>query len=148
MANCALFERGSDTITYFVRDCVKIGRTYQGSNCAIHGVKETLYCEKWTEDGALQREDGSWDRQVSDLAEARRFEGQVVSNKQDVNKVIQDKIREVYSAADEIQLLRLKLADPVKSSPEFDRYHAFVEGILSKARTFKTAHLKDEEAPI
>ena len=140
MANCAIFGKGSDRITYFIKDCVQTGRDFRGSNMSVTGVKEAVFDVKWTPDIAeAVDKDGqvSYDKQVSDLSEALRFENVVVSSREDVNKVVQRLIREKYSESDEYKALRLALSGDKKT---FSAYHSFVEEAVEKGRKFKEAH--------
>ncbi len=139
MAHCAIYEKGSDKITYFIRDCVQTGRDFRGSNGSVTGAKAHLFAEKWTEDVAepVLDKDGrqtGWDRKVSDLSEALRYQGRVVSTQADVNAVTRALIAEKYSASDEIKILRLKLAG---DDTGWKDYQAYVDSLVKQGRAFK-----------
>ena len=66
MANVAIYEKGSDTIQYFIRDCVQHGRSFRGSNGSVTGIKEHIWDIIWTDDIATSTND-VWDKKPSDL---------------------------------------------------------------------------------
>jgi hypothetical protein len=134
MANAAIYIKGSDDITYFIKDCIQTGRNFKGSNGSAMGVKEHLFDVKWTEDIA---EPGDL---ISELSEAKRYEGQVISTRQDVNNVIKKQIAEKYSIEDEIKIIRMKL---MGDDTEWQEYKAFVESIVQKGKSFKDKEFKE-----
>lgn len=142
MAHCAIYPKGSDTITYFVKDCIQEGRNFTGSNMKLTGVKEYLFDTFWTEDIANpvyneKKELTGYDKKVSELSQALRYEGFVVSTRQDVNRVIKTQIRAKYSLEDEIKLNR-------RRDQEWKDYSDFVEQIVSTGRTFKDRYFPQE----
>ena len=144
MANCAIYQKGSDQITYFIRDCIQAGRDFRGSNGSVTGVKEHLFDTKWTEDMAehIPSPDSSkvlFDRKVSELTEALRYEGHVVSTAEDVNAVTRALIAERYPDSDEKKIHRLKLAGDETGWKDYQEY---VDGLVQKGRKFKEEHFK------
>lgn len=137
MAHCALYQHGSDEITYFVRDCRKVkgshpeGWDYIGSNCTIRGIKPRHFSERWTED-----EPG---KSVKALSEAKRYHDHVVSTRAGVNAVIREEIRARYSAEDELKILRQRIPE------EFREYNEFIEELLKEGRAFKDENFQNED---
>ena len=140
MANCAIYIKGSDEIAYFIRDCIQKGRTFQGSNGSITGVKEYLFDTKWTEDVPIQDEKGNWNKKISDLTPALTYKSQVVSNREDVNTITKKEIREQYSLEDELKLQRQRDMLPA----EFKVYYGFVECLRAEGRAFKDKYFMEE----
>jgi hypothetical protein len=141
MANCAIYAKGSDLITYFIRDCVQSGRNFHGSNGSCTGVKEYLFDTKWTDDIASpfydkEGKQTGYDKTISDLSEAKRYEGVVVSTKEDVNAVTRALIAKKYPDSDEKKIHRLKMAGG--GEKEFKEYNSFVEDLVTKGREFKS----------
>ena len=75
MSNIAVHVNGSDSIKYFLKDCLKAGNRYvDGSTGGSVAVKATLFSVKWTDDVAnpIYDEEGKligYDKKVSDLTE-------------------------------------------------------------------------------
>ena len=136
MANCAIYKKGSDEITFFIRDCVQTGRNFKGSKGGAYGVKEHLFDTKWTEDIAKPGDS------VKALREALRYEGQVVSTPEDVNRVTRNLIAEKYPDSDEKKILRMKLAG---DNTLWDEYQNYVDGLVSKGRKFKKKHFEKKK---
>jgi len=128
MANCAIFEKGSDRITYFIRDCIQSGRDFRGSNMSVTGVKEHLFDTLWTDD------DGEQGGSVKALTEAKRYQGRVVSNEDDVDRVTRELIREKYPVEEEMKVLRLKLSG---DDTGWEDYREFAEQIVGDGRAVK-----------
>lgn len=147
MTNCALFRHGSNEIAFFIRSCTKTkgrhvnGWDYCGDNMTVRGIKPAHFAELWTDDEVLWERDSRVEEdrvvtRVSELREARRWRGRVVSSRSDVNAAVREEIRKNYDIEDEIQILRERDARP----DVFERYQGAVEGILSAAREFKDKH--------
>jgi len=139
MANCAIHEKGSDSITYFLRDCIQSGRDFRGSNGSVTGVKEHLFDTKWTDDIAdpIIDKDGNqigWNKSIPDLSAAKLYQGRVVSTPEDVNAVTRQLIAEKYSLSDENKLMRLKLSG---DDTGWNEYQSYVESIVNQGREFK-----------
>jgi len=147
MANCAIYIKGSDEITYFIRDCIQDGRNFRGANGqSVTGVKEYLFDVKWTDDIAdpnmilkeitpcrfVSVQDG-WKTPVSALSDSLRYMDQVVSNREDVDTVTKAKIRERYSREDELKLHRLRdvMID------EWKEYAQYVEELRLQGKAFR-----------
>ena len=64
--NAAIHKIGSDEITYFVRDCVKRGNNYVGSNKKLVGIKSQHWQVVWTEED-ITGSDNNWSKKVSEL---------------------------------------------------------------------------------
>jgi hypothetical protein len=140
MANCAIHIKGSDLITYFIRDCVQSGRNFHGSNGSCTGVKEHLFDTFWTDDIASPVYDkeghqAGYDKTISELSEAKRYNGVVVSTPADVDKVTRDLIAAKYPDSDEKKIHRLKMAGG--GEKEFKEYNSFVDNLVTKGRDFK-----------
>lgn len=145
MANCAIYKKGSDAITYFVKDCTQTGRIFTGSNYKIAGVKGHLFDEKWTETVANPVFDGEgkqigWDKRVADLDNALRYKGSVVSNREDVNSVTRNLINDKYSSSEEKKMLRQKIAGDDTGWVEYQEY---VDGLVKEGRRFKDKHFPE-----
>jgi hypothetical protein len=71
MANCAIFIKGSNQISSFIRDCVQEENDFLGSNCKLAGVKPQLFDYLWTDDTVTEivDENGSitYDKTVDQL---------------------------------------------------------------------------------
>lgn len=139
MANCAIYIKGSDEIRYFIKDCVQTGRNFKGSNSSVSGVKEYLFDVKWTEDLAEPVFDAEGQRtgfngKVSVLSEAKRYQGKVVSTKEDVNAVTRELIASKYPAHEEIKILRQKIAGNEEGWVEYKNY---VEALITAGKAFK-----------
>jgi hypothetical protein len=134
MAHCAIYEKGSDQITYFIRDCLQDGRNFKGSNGSCSGVKEHCFDVKWTDDDA---EPGG---SVKGLIEAKRYQGRVVSTAADVNAVIREQIATKYSIEDEIKILRLKLSG---DDTGWKEYQEHVNSLVNAGREYKEKEMKD-----
>lgn len=71
MSNCAIYEKDSDEIRHFIKDCLRHGNDYFGSNKRVTGIKSHCFDVLWTEDDANpiydQDEQIGWDKKVSDL---------------------------------------------------------------------------------
>ena len=141
MANCVIYIKGSDEITYFIRNCIQEGRTFRGSNGTVTGVKANLFSEFWTEDIPIQDKEGNWNKKVSDLIPALTYKNQVVSNRDDVNTIIKAEIRKQYSLEDELKLQRQRDMLP----NEFKEYYDFVEGLRAEGRAFKNKYFMEEK---
>jgi hypothetical protein len=77
--HCAIYRKGTDEITHFVRDCVRDGNDFIGTNMKLQGVNPNLWDVKWTEDEAVWNGE-SWDRTVSQLSESQGTEIAKVTN--------------------------------------------------------------------
>jgi len=147
MAHCAIYEKGSDKITYFIQDCVQSGRDYRGSNGSVTGVKEDVFDVLWTETIATPILDETgritgYDLTVPELAAALRYEGRVVSSRADVNAVTRALIAVRYPASEETKILRLKLAGDETGWAE---YQSYVDGLVQQGRAFKDAHFPEQQ---
>ena len=136
MANCAIYEKGSDEITYFIRDCVQTGRNFKGAKGGAYGVKEHLFDTKWTDDTAKPGDS------VAALTEALRYNGRVVSNRDDVNTVTQELIAMKYSDSDEKKFLRMGLSGDPIGWKEYWAYQEYIDGLVSAGQKFKEKHFK------
>jgi hypothetical protein len=140
MANCAIYIKGYDLITYFIRDCIQTGRDFHGSNGSVTGVKEHLFDTFWTDDivspicDKEERQTG-YDKSIKDLIEAKRYNGVVVSTPVDVDAVTRNLISAKYPDSDEKKIHRLKMAGG--GEKEFKEYNSFVDNLVSKGREFK-----------
>ena len=145
MANCAIYIKGSDSITYFLRDCIQSGRDFRGSNGSVTGIKEHLFSTKWTDDIAEPIiSDGrqiGWNKLISDLSEALLYQSHVVSTPDDVNTVTRQLIASKYSLSDENKLMRLKLSG---DDTGWKEYQAFVDSLVKQGREFKSKHFKED----
>jgi len=140
MANCAIYVKDTDEITYFIRDCIQTGMDFRGSNGSATGVKEHLFDVMWTDDLAepifdSEGKQTGYNKRVSELSEAKRYQGRVVSTKEDVDRVTLELIAEKYPANEETKLLRLKLSGA--ADREFTDYHSFVDDLVKQGREFK-----------
>jgi hypothetical protein len=72
MANCAIFIKGSNQISSFIRDCVQEENDFLGSNCKLTGVKPHLFDYLWTNDDVSETndEDGTviYDKTIDQLS--------------------------------------------------------------------------------
>lgn len=66
MANLVLFVKGSNTISFFVNDCIKDGNNFEGSNISLSGVKLNLFDYIWTND-IVNSSSSGFDKNVSEL---------------------------------------------------------------------------------
>ena len=48
MANCIIYKKNSNTISYFIKDCTRDNNNYLGSNKKIFGIKPKHFDIKWT----------------------------------------------------------------------------------------------------
>lgn len=48
--NCIIYKKNSDEIHYFIRDCIKDGNNYIGTNRKVYGIKSQHFDIKWTDD--------------------------------------------------------------------------------------------------
>ena len=141
MANCAIYIKGLNEITYFIQDCRKVkgshpdGWDYIG-DVKVLGIKLKHFSELWTEDIPIQDKDDNWDKKVSELAPALTFKGQVVSNRKDVNMVTKNEIRKRYSLEEELKTQRQRET----FSKEYEGYYNYIEGLVLEGRMFKDRH--------
>ena len=142
MANCAIYQKGSDKITYFVKDCIQSGRDFKGSSMSLTGVKEYLFDTKWTEDiaHAIINDKGEitgYDKNVHELTEAKRYHGIVVSSRKDVDAITVKRIREKYTIDDEFRLNRKN------NSTEWNEYDTYVEALVIEGKQFKDKYFPE-----
>ena len=139
MVNCAIYEKNADNISFFILDCVQYSRDFKGSNTTVTGVKESIFDTKWTIDIAnpIYDEDKhliGYDKKVSELSEALRYMGVVVSSRADVDTVTKSLIREKYDIDREFQINR------EKKEPYWQEYNDYVSGLVLNGRLFKEEH--------
>jgi hypothetical protein len=144
MANCAIYIKGTDTIAYFIKDCIQSGRDFRGSNGSVTGVKEHLFDVKWTEDTALPVYDEQghltgYDKTISSLSEALRYNGQVVSSGKEVDNITVSRIRERYTINDELKMAR------IAGTTEWAEYNNYVSQIVTEGRAFKNTYFQQED---
>jgi len=70
--NVILYLHDSNKIRHFIRDCVKRGNSYTGSNYRVFGCKPKFYSIIWTEDEVNPILDAEsqiigWDKKVSEI---------------------------------------------------------------------------------
>lgn len=69
--NIILYKNNSDKVEHFIRDCIKRGNNFIGSNKKIYGIKNIEY--KWTNDELnpiiIDGEIIGWIESVSDINE-------------------------------------------------------------------------------
>ena len=70
--NIIIYKKDSNKIIYFVKDCVKKGNNFFGTNKRLHGIKNIEY--KWTRDivNPILDEEGNrigWDKSVNQINE-------------------------------------------------------------------------------
>jgi hypothetical protein len=70
--NVVIHKHGSDKIKHFVKDCVRKGNNFYGSNMKMFGCKPRHYDYIWTEDDANPIFDAEghiidWDKLVSEM---------------------------------------------------------------------------------
>lgn len=64
--NAVLYAKGTNTIKYFLKDCVRRGSHFVGSNAKIIANLK-MYDVVWTNDVATQDSEGNWDKTVDQL---------------------------------------------------------------------------------
>lgn len=128
MAHAIIYKIGSDNIFQFVENCVQDGSNFIGSKRKILGVKLDIFSVKWTNEDREQKQ------KVSQFAEARRFNSKVVSTREDVNEVTQERIKEKYSLEDELKILRLKLSG---DTADWSIYITDIEILIEEGKQFK-----------
>jgi hypothetical protein len=74
--NCIIYKNNSNTIEYFIENCVKENDNYIGLNCKLHGVKSKVWSIKWTDDivNSIYDNDGNqigWDKTVDQITESQ-----------------------------------------------------------------------------
>lgn len=147
--NCAIYKKGSDVITHFVRDCKRVGRDFIGSNKKVVGIKEAVWDYKFTlddtEEWSIDGGKAKYHKKVSELKPAPVFMGEPVGTEEDVDEVIRKAIRERYSAEEEYKIIRKRLAG---LSGDFDGYNEWVENLVDSAKQFKTDSLKKDKGDI
>ncbi len=72
MPNAILYKHGSDEISYFVKDCLRKGNDFIGSNCKLIGIKPSHWAIKWTED-IVNSVGGNWDKTVSEIYNTNKY---------------------------------------------------------------------------
>jgi len=142
MANCAIYEKATQKIIYFILDCTRDKRDFRGSSGSVFGVKEHLFGTFWTEDiiHPTYNEEGvqtGWDKAISDLSPALLYHGKVVSNSKMVDAVTRELIVGRYSSTDETKILRLKLSGEVS---EWEEYKSYVSALVKDGKDFKAQH--------
>jgi len=134
--NCAIHKNGRDEIERFVRDCVRQGNDFLGSNLKLYGVKPHAFAWKWTLDDVDM--DAPVRPKVSELREAPSFRGRHVGSREDVNAVVCEEIRERYTLEKELQILRSAIVSG--KAGEFTEHNRFAEELVEAGRAFKDAH--------
>ena len=119
MPNCAIYEKGTDTITYFIHNCIQSGQDFKGSNGSATGVKEALFDTKWTNDTSFPGD------AVGSLSEALRYNDIPVSTPEDVNAITRQLIFDKYPPHSEAKLQRLQLSG--KGGMEWVKYCNYLE---------------------
>jgi hypothetical protein len=128
MTHAAIYEKGIDRISHFIRDCVQTGRDFRGSNGSVTGVKERLFDILWTDD------DGESGGSVKALRQAQRYQGRVVSTPEDIDRVTRELIAEKYPPHEETKLLRLKLSG---DDTGWKEYQDHVDKCIQAGRALK-----------
>ena len=156
MANVIIYTKNSSNIKYFIQDCVKVGSSYVGSNKKLHSINHDIFSVLWTEDTTspliVNKITGSpkiWNKKVSEIEPAREFNSVVVSNREDVNSVTKNRIKEKYSIEEEIKLQREKLLGI--ESDEWGSYISYVASVVNEGRKFKDEHFIEhtiDEEPV
>lgn len=139
MANCIIYQKDTDEVVHFIKNCTQNGRDFIGDNLKLIGVKLTLFDVKWTEEDILDQKSNNI-KKVSEFSDALRYEGIVVSNRDDVNRVIRQQISSKYSIEDELKILRKG-----NSSSEFKEYNEYIEELLNKGNSFKDQYFPKEK---
>ena len=73
MANCIIYQNGSDDVVYFIKDCVRKGNNFTGVNIKLTGIKPLNWSFAWVEDDLKAEfdEDGNmigWNKTVSECS--------------------------------------------------------------------------------
>ena len=157
MANAVIYIKNSNKISHFIENCTRMGNKYIGTNKKV-SINHRVFDVKWTEDTTYSTEfpiiDNKvrlpeWDKKVSDMAPAKEFNNTVVSNREDVNNVTKNRIKEKYSIEEEIKLQREKLLGI--ESDEWGSYISYVASVVNKGREFKYEHFIEhtiDEEPV
>ena len=66
MGNVAIYKKGANNISFFIKDCIKDGNNFDGSNCKLHGIKLNLFDYIWTNDD-VDLVDNQFNKNVSEL---------------------------------------------------------------------------------
>jgi hypothetical protein len=69
------------------------------------------------------------------------MEGTYVPSPEEINYMVSEEIRSVYSPAQEVKSLRMFLSDPATHKDAFDLYNAFVEKCRAEGREVKAKAL-------
>ena len=161
MANVILYTKGSDEVRYFIKDCTQVGNSFIGSNKKIHSASPKIYTVMWTEEiitpvtATFIKDDVEvckivgWNKKVSEITPAKEFNNVVVSNREDVNIVTKNRIKEKYSIEEEMKLQREKLLGI--ESDEWGSYISYVASVVNKGREFKDEHFIEhtiDEEPV
>src|SRR3990167_2123933 len=101
MPNCAIYIKGTDTITYFIHNCIQSGRNFHGSNGNVTGVKEALFDTKWTNDTSFPGD------AVGSLSEALRYNSIPVSTPTDIDTITRNIISAKYPPSEEAKIHRI-----------------------------------------
>lgn len=138
MPNLILYDN-QDRISHFVKNCRKIAkRSYVGDNCKIK-VSCKLH-EKWIsgEPTPIYKDEYilGYKEKASDFIEVDKFMGEVVSSETDVDSIINDNIRYMYTEEEELKLHRLKLAGQIDDAV-WDKYMNDIYTIVNKGKQFK-----------
>jgi hypothetical protein len=120
-----IYKKDTDTLVYTVKDCIKTGNSYFGSNMKLTGLKKKHWDFVWMVDSETP---------------ALIFMGTYVGSKEDVNNVTKKEIKKQYSIEDEIKILR----EHIFKGNLSNEYNDFVKGILDKGKTCKN-HFKGEQ---
>ena len=148
MANAILYITKSGRITHFIENCKVVGKNFFGSNCKLSGVSPHKFSVLWTEE-VIECKDGVWNKELSDITSSKEFNSVVVSNREDVNNVTKNRIKEKYSIEEEIKLQREKLLGI--ESDEWGSYISYVSSVVNKGREFKDEHFIEhtiDEEPV
>ena len=133
--NCAIVDKKSDTIEYFIYNCKVDGNNYIGSNKKLYGIKckhfKFLFTNDSYEEGVTK---------FSDLTLASVYNDISVGNRKDVNNQIVRQIREKYSIDEEFKMSRV-----LKSSKEWKEYNKYVNDLVKEGQKFKDKHFTREE---
>jgi hypothetical protein len=145
MLNLVVSQKGSNEIKYFIKNCEVNGNNLIGDNCKVK-LKLTLFDIKWTEDVIEPIFDENnnqtgWSKLLNEISDAKTYNSDVVSTREDVNTSVVKKIRERYSLDDELKILRLKL---IGDNKEFDEYQTYVSSIVVDADKFKDENFLKE----
>lgn len=135
MANLVIHIDGK--IQNILYDCKIVnGNVYKGTNGSIKGVGRRMSL-LWTRDAP---EEG---QTAYELTPVEKFYDKVVDTNEDVDNVINNKIKERYPVEEELKLHRLKLSNNLDEAIWND-YVDYVTTLVNEGKTFKATLSKEK----